>query len=146
MNPIEFKNKWKLTYAELAVALGYTSDRTVRSWELTGTLRREPQPPVWVVCHLLDEKWLQQGKSVIAGLNTIQHPIGLKNKWRLSYVELAIVLGYTNDRTVRSWGTTRAQCQRYPQAPACVAAYLLNEKWLQQGKNIVSYLFLDESA
>jgi len=143
MNPIEFRNKWNLTYAELAIVLGYTSDRTVRNWELTGTLHREPQPPACVVCYLLDEKWAQQGKSIITG--TIQNPIDLKHKWELSYVELALVLGYTNDRTVRSWGTT-GQGQRYPQAPACVAAYLLNEKWLQQGKNIVSYLFLDESA
>ncbi|MCC5640010.1 hypothetical protein LC593_30115 [Nostoc sp. CHAB 5844] len=144
MNPIEFKNKWNLTYVELAVILGYTSDRTVRSWELIGN-HRYPQPPACVACHLLDEKWLQQGKNIIVGLSLAQHPIEFKNKWQLSYVELAIVLGYTSDRTVRSWGAT-GRFRRDPQAPACVAAYLLDEKWLQQGKNIVPYFWVKEIA
>lgn len=141
MNPIEFKKKWNLTYTELAVVLGYTSDRTVRGWE--GTFHREPQPPACVACHLLDEKWQQQGKSIVA--RTIQHPIDLKNKWQLSYVELALVLGYTNDRTVRSWGTTGLS-QRCPQAPASVAAYLLDEKWQEEGKIIVPYIWMKETA
>ncbi|MBW4456859.1 MAG: hypothetical protein KME55_31635 [Nostoc indistinguendum CM1-VF10] len=31
------------------------------------------------------------------------HPIELKKKWQLTYDELAQVLGYQGDYTVRSW-------------------------------------------
>lgn len=145
MNPIVFKNKWNLSYLELAVILGYTSDRTIRSWENSSQLHRYPQPPACVVCYLLDEKWQQQGKNIIVGLNLAQNPIEFKKKWQLSYVELAIVLGYASDRTVRSWGAT-GQFHRYPQAPACVAAYLLDEQWQQHGKDIVPYFWIKEVA
>jgi hypothetical protein len=33
------------------------------------------------------------------------HPIEFKKKWQLTYDELAQVLGYEGDYTVRSWGT-----------------------------------------
>lgn len=145
MNPIEFRSKWNLSYIELAVILGYTSDRTVRSWEQPGQFQREPQPPACVVCHLLNEKWLKQGKSIIMGLSLGQNPLEFKRKWDLSYVELAIVLGYTSDRTVRSWGAT-GRFRRDPQATACVAVYLLDEKWQEQGKNIIPYYWARESA
>jgi hypothetical protein len=32
------------------------------------------------------------------------HPIEFKKKWQLTYDELALVLGYEGDYTVRSWG------------------------------------------
>ncbi|WP_230967751.1 hypothetical protein [Nostoc sp. WHI] len=31
------------------------------------------------------------------------HPIEFKKKWQLSYDDLALVLGYQSDYTVRSW-------------------------------------------
>ncbi|WP_196514608.1 hypothetical protein [Nostoc sp. WHI] len=31
------------------------------------------------------------------------HPIEFKKKWQLTYDELALVLGYQSDYTVRSW-------------------------------------------
>ncbi|WP_199336310.1 hypothetical protein [Nostoc sp. FACHB-110] len=145
MNPIEFKNKWNLSYLELAVILGYKGDRTVREWETNNQLHRYPQPPANVVCHLLDQKWQQHGKNIIIGLSLALNPIEFKNKWQLSYVELAIVLGYTSDRTVRSWGAT-GQFHRYPAASACVAAYLLDQQWLEHGKKIIPYFWIKEIA
>jgi hypothetical protein len=32
------------------------------------------------------------------------HPIEFKKKWQLTYDELALVLGYQSDFTVRCWG------------------------------------------
>jgi hypothetical protein len=32
------------------------------------------------------------------------HPIEFKKKWQLTYNELALVLGYESDFTVRCWG------------------------------------------
>lgn len=57
MHPIEFKKKWQLTYPQLAAALGYESEFTVRSWNLPGKHRRKPHNVVLIACSLLDEKW-----------------------------------------------------------------------------------------
>jgi hypothetical protein len=35
---------------------------------------------------------------------TFMHPIEFKKKWQLTYNELALVLGYESDFTVRCWG------------------------------------------
>ncbi|MDZ8242250.1 MAG: hypothetical protein RMZ69_34805 [Nostoc sp. ChiQUE01a] len=64
MHPIELKEKWQLTYNELALVLGYQGDYTVRSWDRNGRCKRNPQNVVYVACRLLDEKWSTQGKQV----------------------------------------------------------------------------------
>jgi hypothetical protein len=64
MHPIEFKKKWQLTYDDLALVLGYEGDYTVRSWNMNGRHKRNPQKVVYVACRLLDEKWSTQGKLV----------------------------------------------------------------------------------
>lgn len=142
MNPLEFKKIWNLSYTELALVLGYESDRTVRRWELA---HANPQQSAYVVCYLLNSKWIAQGKKIVVGLNFSLHPMELKKRWNLSYMELAIVLGYESDRTVRSWALT-GEMYREPQPPVCVACYLLNEKWEKQGRNIVPYLCQQDIA
>jgi hypothetical protein len=67
------------------------------------------------------------------------HPIEFKKKWQLTYDELALVLGYQGDYTVRSWGTN-GRHKRNPQNVVYVACRLLDEKWSTQGKQINSYL------
>ena len=64
MHPIELKEKWQLTYNELAQVLGYQGDYTVRSWNTNSRHKRNPQKVVYVACRLLDEKWSTQGKKV----------------------------------------------------------------------------------
>ena len=65
MHPIDFKNKWGLTYFQLASLLGYESDYTVKSWNFSGKRRRNPQGIVLIACGLLDEKWEKEGRQLI---------------------------------------------------------------------------------
>ncbi len=65
MHPVELKKKWKLTWLELAIILGYESDYTVRSWGLKGKHKRKPQAVVFLACKLLDEKWEAAGKVIL---------------------------------------------------------------------------------
>ncbi|MCL6755009.1 hypothetical protein KBT16_30170 [Nostoc sp. CCCryo 231-06] len=67
------------------------------------------------------------------------HPIELKKKWQLTYDELALVLGYQGDYTVRSWNTN-GRHKRNPQKVVYVACRLLDEKWSAEGKRVDSYL------
>ncbi|MBW4429295.1 MAG: hypothetical protein KME50_34100 [Nostoc desertorum CM1-VF14] len=67
------------------------------------------------------------------------HPIEFKKKWQLTYNELALVLGYENDFTVRCWGINGGH-RRNPQKVVYVACRLLDEKWSSEGKQIDSYL------
>ncbi|MBC1237347.1 hypothetical protein GNE10_09460 [Nostoc sp. 2RC] len=64
MHPIEFKRKWKLSYRELALVLGYESEYTTRNWNMPGEHKRNPQNVVRVACRLLDEKWEREGKAL----------------------------------------------------------------------------------
>jgi hypothetical protein len=66
MHPIEFKEKWKLTYQEMAFVLGYESYDTVRSWFRCGKKHRNPMKVVHITCWLLNEKWEREGKQIVA--------------------------------------------------------------------------------
>ncbi|MBG1270523.1 hypothetical protein [Nostoc sp. WHI] len=67
------------------------------------------------------------------------HPIEFKKKWQLTYDDLALVLGYQSDFTVRCWGINGKR-KRNPQKVVYVACRLLDEKWSTQGKLVDSYL------
>lgn len=62
LHPIEFKERWGLTYVELAAVLKYNSDFTAKSWGLHGKAHREPPGVVHLACGLLNEKWTREGK------------------------------------------------------------------------------------
>ncbi|MBW4617504.1 MAG: hypothetical protein KME21_30690 [Desmonostoc vinosum HA7617-LM4] len=64
MHPIEFKKKWKLTYDQLALVLGYPSNYTIRRWFRNGKNRRQPQNVVCVACRLLNDRWEKEGKVI----------------------------------------------------------------------------------
>ncbi|GAX39010.1 hypothetical protein [Nodularia sp. NIES-3585] len=68
MHPIEFKEKWGLSYEDLALVLGYESAYTCRCWGMKGCSRRNPQNVVRVACHLLDQQWSIHGKKLEAVL------------------------------------------------------------------------------
>jgi hypothetical protein len=57
MNPLQLKEKWQLTYSQLAAALGYESDYSVRSWAMQGKKKRNPPGVVTICCKLLDAEW-----------------------------------------------------------------------------------------
>ena len=67
------------------------------------------------------------------------HPIEFKKKWQLTYQQLASVLGYESDYTVRCWGM-KGKLKRNPQNVVRVACELLDEKWASQGKKLDSCL------
>jgi hypothetical protein len=62
------------------------------------------------------------------------HPIEFKKKWELTYSDLAFVLGYSNDFTVRCWAI-KGKNGRKPQGVAFVVCRLLDEKWSTRGKH-----------
>ncbi|WZF22288.1 hypothetical protein WKK05_41055 (plasmid) [Nostoc sp. UHCC 0302] len=70
---------------------------------------------------------------------TFMHPIEFKKKWQLTYNELALVLGYESEVTVRCWGRV-GKNKRNPQQVVYVTCRLLDEKWSTQGKQVNSYL------
>lgn len=72
MHPIDFKQKWHLTYPELALVLGYESDYTVCAWGQTGKSKRNPPNVVFVACCLLDEKWQREGRKTIKSYVLVQ--------------------------------------------------------------------------
>lgn len=62
---IEFKEKYNLTYAELAVTLG-KSEQTVKSYcfDKSSKNRRTPPPSVLVQLKTVDRYWSTTGKRV----------------------------------------------------------------------------------
>jgi hypothetical protein len=64
MHPIEFRHKWQLSHAELALILGYQNPHAVRAWETRSSYKREPHQVVYIACRLLDEKWAVNGVEI----------------------------------------------------------------------------------
>ena len=67
-HPLELKKKWSLTYMQLAIALHYESDYTVRSWGLPGKRRRNPPPSVCLLASILDRQWSEKGEPIFFDL------------------------------------------------------------------------------
>lgn len=61
------------------------------------------------------------------------HPIAFKEKWNLNWTQLASVLRYDNDQTVRSWGGTWKE-SRKPKGIVLLTCALLDEKWTKEGR------------
>jgi hypothetical protein len=62
-------------------------------------------------------------------------PIELKKKWHLTYPELAVVLGYKSEYTVRSWNMP-GKHRRNPPETVFICCQLLDEKWEKETKKV----------
>ncbi|MBD2364516.1 hypothetical protein H6G36_25640 [Anabaena minutissima FACHB-250] len=66
MQPSELQQKWNLTNAQLAVALGKTEE-TVKAYKARKSARSHRNPPqsVLITCRLLDIQWQATGTPEI---------------------------------------------------------------------------------
>jgi hypothetical protein len=66
MKPSELQEKWKLTNAQLAAALGKTEE-TVKAYKARVTARSYRNPPlsVCILCRSLDKEWSLSGQPMI---------------------------------------------------------------------------------